>query len=815
MFKHQINVAFRALWNKKTHAIINIIGLALAVGVAILVGLFIQDEWTFDRFHAKADRIYRVWVKEDWGENQRFTNVATPFAMGPALVENFPEVERHVRIHKMGTQVKVGGQQFTETVTIGGRDFFDVFDFDVVKGSRSALSTADGLVLTEFWAKKYFGNAEPIGKPLSIQLGDDFVEFTVKAVVKKLPTNSSVRFYLLISDLNYPRLMSQEAMTSQWFNVTPETYVLLRADADALHLERKFPDVFRTLIGEENFEKSHYTVGLQPLTSINLDTRFPTELAQVSDPQYRYILGGVALLVLVVACINFVTLSIGRSISRSREVGVRKAAGATRGQLMRQFTGEALVITGISLVVGVTLAGLSLPLFNELAGRELALRTNPFTIVSSLALLMVIGVVAGSYPAMVLSGLKPAVVLKGKLAGNTRQRLRQTLVAIQLVMSVFLIGSSLVMARQLNLLQHMNLGFDQSHLVVMQLNIPRGERLVKRVSLGFERAKSFKSEFSRLKEVEGVCTASHDFANGSWTEIGYKDDLGTYRTFNLNVIDEQYVPLLKMEFARGRNFTVDDDADHRRGMIINEACAVALGMSDPIGKRLPGKAFGDHEIIGVLKDFNFQSLYSKVTPLVMVMDPAIVFSGAENINIGNTPVPKIFVRLRGGEIQDGLARLQSVWSRLSPGEEFNYSFVEQALGNQYQSDRNLGRIMRITTGLAILIVSLGLYALVALTMQARAKEVSIRKVMGATSESLLLLLSRDYFVLVIVASVVSIPFTLFMVNTWLQSFAYRVSVGWDVFAFATGIALVLCAVAIGFQVVRATTVSPVKTLKEE
>lgn len=814
MLRHLITVAFRALWNRKAHAFINILGLAMAVAVSILVGLFIQNEWTFDKFHGKADRIFRVWVKENWGENQQFFNVATPFAMGPALVENFPEVERHVRIHKMGTQVKVADKQFTETVTIGGRDFFDVFDFNLKRGTRDALSTTDGLVLTEFVAEKYFGQEDPIGKPLSIQLGDEFVQFTVKAVVETLPTNSSVRFYILLSDLNYPRLMSQEAMTSQWFSVTPETYVLLRADADAAQLERRFPPVFRTLLGSEDFDKSHYTVGLQPLTSIHLDTRFPAELAAVSDPKYSYILGGVAALVLLVACINFVTLSIGRSISRSREVGVRKAAGATRGQLVRQFTGEALVITSISLVIGVVVARLCLPLFNDLSGKALTLQANVFTIISSVGLLMLIGVVAGSYPALVLSRLRPAVVLKGKISGNTRQRLRQTLVAVQLVLSVFLIGSSLIMTRQLNLLQNKNLGFDQSHLVVMQLNIPRGAGMAKRVAQGFERAKIFKSELQRLKSVEGVCAASHDFANGAWAEVGYTDDLGTYRTFNLNVIDERYTPLMKMEFAMGRAFA-DDEVDLRRGMIINEACAAALAMSDPIGKRLPGKAFGDHEIIGVVKDFNFQSLYKKVSPLVMVMDADIVLKGSENINIGNTPVPKIFVRIKGEDMQQSLGDIEAVWSKVSPGEEFMYSFVEQKLENQYASDRNLSRIMRITTGLAILIVSLGFYALVALTMQARMREVSIRKVMGASSESLLVLLSRDYFLLVVIASVVSIPLTVYMVDGWLQSFAYRVAIGWDVFLLAMGIALGLCAAAIGFQVVRATRVSPVNTLKEE
>lgn len=814
MLKHQIIVAFRALWNQKLHALINVVGLALAVAVSVLVALFIRDEWTFDRFHLKADRIFRVWVKEDWGENQQFFNVTTPFAMGPVLEENFPEVEHQVRIHKFGTQVKVRDQQFTETLTVAGRDFFDVFDFALFKGSTTALSTADGVVLNEYAATRYFGNADPIGQPLSIQLGDEFVEFTVKAVARTLPTNSSVRFYLLISDLNYPKLMSREAMTSQWFNVTPETYVLLREGAAPDALEKKFPALFRTLIGEEDYNKSHYTVGLQPLTTIHLDTRFPAGVAQVSDPRYSYILGGVAALVLIVACINFVTLSIGRSISRSREVGVRKAAGASRAQIMRQFTGEALVVTGVAIVTGLVVARLALPVFNELSGKQLKLQASAFTFLSAAALLMVTGLIAGSYPAFILSRLRPAVVLKGKLSGNTKQRLRQALVTVQLALSVFLIGSSLIMNRQLDLLRNRNLGFDQSHLVVMQLNVPRGQGLAVRVSKGFEKARLYEPELQRLGSIEGFCAASHDFANGTWTEVGFTDEQGTYRTFNLNIIDAAFIPLMKMEFAGGRNFTRDDEADFRRGVIINEACAAAWGMADPIGKRLPGKDFGEHEIIGVLKDFNFQSLYHKVTPLVMVMDPKIILSGTENINIDSSPVPKLFVRVRGTETEKAMSDLESIWRKIDPGEEFTYSFVEARLENQYRSDNNLHRIMRITTALAIAIVCLGLYALVSLTMTARAREVSVRKIMGASGKSLAALLSRDYFLLVLIASALAIPVTSYAMSSWLQAFAYRVQIGWDVFLLTTLIALGLCAVAISLQIIRATRVSPVETLRE-
>lgn len=817
MLKNYLTIAYRSLWRSKAHSTINVIGLSLGIACCILIVLFVKDEWTFDTFHTKAERIFRAYVKEDYGENQQFFNTVTPFPLGPALKENFPDVQHQVRINTIGNTVRVGDNQFAETVMIVGQDFFKVFDFPAVKGStENVLQEMTGIVLTERIAQKYFGTADPINKTVSIQLGELMEEFSVKAVVKNIPINSSIQFDLLISDLNYPKLYNERVLTAAWFNVIPETYVVLREGVDVNVLQNKFPSVFKTVIGEEQFNESKYTVGLQPLTDIHLNTNFPVGIAPVSNPRYAYILSAVALLILVVACINFVTLSVGRSLKRAKEVGIRKVVGAARQQLVFQFLGEAVIITIISLLVGVVLAVLNLPLFNQLSGKNLSLGVDGFTLLMSFSLIAIIGLFAGSYPAFILSNFKPVSILKGSITGmSSRQGLRKVLVGVQLVLSIFLISSTLIMQGQMEYLQNKNLGFNKEQLAVLQLNVPRAGRLPDRVKVGFERVQQFKNELTRIPDVAGVCGSSHDFGNGSWTNVGYTDDHGTYRNFNMNVVEPDYFTVLNMQFESGRNFDINNPSDARRGLIVNEAFVKELGWDDAIGKRIPGKNFVDHEIIGVVNDFNFSSLYTKVQPLALVMDPTVVLSGSENINIDNSPIPKVLIRLRPGNMTHAIAEVKTVWDKLTGGEEFTFTFVDQALAAQYHGDQNLNKIISIATILAMVIGSLGLYGLASLSMQNKTKEISIRKVLGATERSLLVLLSKEYVYLIGISLVVSVPITWYLMLEWLQSFEYRVMIGWQVFAWAGGISLIIALITISYQTMKTASAQPAETLKYE
>ena len=816
MIRHYLKIAFRSLVRSKVHSSINILGLSLGIASCLLITLFVKDELTFDRFHEKANRIFRAYAIEDWGVNQRFFDTATPFPLGPALKDNLPEVEHIVRIHNIEAQIKVNHQLFSEQVTIAGEDFFSVFDFKVLKGeSKDLLHAQSNALITQDVAKRFFGNTDPINKTISIQMGERFEDFSIKAVLENPPANSGIQFSMMISDLNNPRLYSERLLTSAWFNITPETYVLLRQGVDPQKLSSKFPSIFKPLLGED-YDKSKYLVGLQPLTSIHLDTSFPPALAPVSDPKYTYILSAIAILILIVACINFVTLSVGRSIKRSKEVGIRKVAGAQRRQLIFQFIGEAIMITVVSLVSGLLLAMIGLPLFNDLAGKQLTFRPDAFMTFVLLSLVAVIGLFAGSYPAFVLSAFQPIAVLKGLVqTGGSKQSVRKVLVGVQLVLSIFLISSTLLMQKQLKYLQAKNLGFDREQLAVIQLNVPGGGRLRDQIPIGFEKAEQFKIELARIPEIASVCASSHDFGNGSWVNVGYTDDLGTYRTFFYNTVDDDYIKTLTMKILAGSEFSEDQPSDKRRSIIVNEAFAKSYGWSDAIGKRLPGKNFPDHEVIGVVEDFNYSSLYSKVDPLVLAMDPLVVFSGIENINISNSPIPKLIIRLRSGNAPSTIEEIKKVWDKLTDGEEFAFSFVDQALDAQYRNDKNLGKIVSIATGLAIIIAGLGLYGLASLAMKNRMKEISIRKALGATSQSLLLLLSKDYFYLIMVSLLLSVPVTWYVMSGWLSSFEYRVSIEIREFCIAGVISLVIAMVAIGYQAIEAAWSPPAETLKYE
>lgn len=815
MLKNYLKIAFRSLLRSKTHSIINILGLGIGIACCILIVLFVKDEWTFDTFHTKADRIYRVWAREDYGKDEVFFYTVTPFPMGPTLKDNFAEVEYQVRINNIGPQVKLGENLFSERVTIGGKDFFKVFDFDVEKGdTQTALEGANNVVITKRMAVKYFGESEPINKVLAIQLGDDFQDFAVKAVVKDVPTNSSIQFDILISDLNYPKLYSERALTSGWFNITPETYVLLRKDAGASQLEKKIQPFMKTVLGSDFDAK--YEVGLQPLTDIHLNTYYPAGIAPVSNPKYAGILAAIALLILIVACINFVTLSVGRSIKRAKEVGIRKVVGAERKHVIFQFIGEAVIVTIISLVVGVLLSYLNLPLFNDLSGKQLVIEANGFMLLVSLTTVLIIGLLAGSYPAFVLSGFRPVTILKGNITtGSSKQGLRKVLVGVQLVLAIFLISSTLVMRDQLEYLQNKDMGFNKEQLMAIQMNVPGNFRLTERIRKGFENVQPFKNELGKINGVAEVFAASHDFGNGTWTQVGFTDEGDSYRTFNLNVIDADYLPAMKIEMVEGRNFSEENLSDKRRSVIVNEALVKSYGMTDPVGKRLPGKNFEDHEIIGVVKDFNYASLYTSVEPLVLVMDVEVIAAGIENINIDNNPTPKLMVRLQPGNMNSTIDEVKSVWDKLTNGEEFAFTFVDDAMAAQYRADQNLGKIISIATILAMLIGGLGLYALASLAMQNRTKEISIRKVMGATEQSLLALLSKDYLYLVGGSLLLSVPMTYFIMTNWLQSFEYKVSISWQVFVFAGGISLVVAIVTISYQAIKTAWSQPAKTLKYE
>ena len=816
MVRNYIIIAWRNLWKHKLSSLINIIGLGLSIACCILIALFVREEWTFDKFHTKADNIYRAFVKEDYGENEQFFNTVTPFPLGPVLKENFSEILAEVRITPSNTIVKSGDEQFSEQVLIVGKSFFRMFDFESIAGDgNEALNQQQGVIISEKTARKYFGDQNPLHKPLSIQIGQEFEEFEVQAIVKNPPGNSSIQFDFLISELNLSKFFPENLITSAWLSVTPETYLLLRNGVTSQQVEAKFPPLFETLLGQNQYNHSKYYVGLQPLTAIHLDNEFPVGLAMVSNPKYSYILSGVALLILIIASINFITLAVARSVRRTKEVGIRKMMGAARTQLIGQFIGESVIVSCIATLVGLILAVINISLFNQMAGKELIIDFNFFTALLLACLVVLMGVFAGSYPAYIMSLFKPVDIIKGGKQGDTKQNIRKTLVGLQIVISAFLITTTLLMRQQLQYLQNKDLGFEKEQLVVIPMDITGEGSMLEIIKRGFEKARQMEIQLAALPGVISSGATSHDFGNGNWTNIGYTDEQGSYRTFNLNIIDENYLQTLKIDLTAGRNFSPQFPADKNTGIIINQAFADAYGWLKPLGERIPGANFGKHEVIGVVQDFNYAALYSSVEPLVMVMNPDIIMSGMENIEVSSSPLAKLILRLSSESKMESINQVKEKWNKIIGQGSFSFSFVDETLIAQYRADLNLNRIINISTWLAIIIGSLGLYALTSLAMQNRSKEMGLRRVLGATQSALLLLISKEYLYLVLLSFIISVPPTWYLIREWLSNFEYRITLGPGQFVLSGLLALTIALCTIGYQALKNTHANPVDTLRNE
>ena len=805
MLSNYFKVALRYLMRNKGYSIINILGLAIGITCCVLVMLFVRSEWSYDRFHSKADRIYRVWLQEDY-EGHAFTNTLTPIPLGPTLQSNIPDIESSCRVNLFNTLVQYGGNRFNEAISMVDSNFFQLFDFGLVEGSRqNTFPNSRSLVVSEELAKKYFGKEEPIGKNLELQLGTEKVLFTVTAVCKKTPHESSIQFDMLIPHSNDHLLYNERQRLRGWTQVWEETYVLVRDGIDQKTAEQKFPALVKKIAGE-NYKENQYNLHLQPITDIHLNKKLPAGNSPVSDPAYSYILATIGILILLIACINFVTLSVGRSATRAMEVGVRKVLGAERAQLIRQFWGEALFMVVISLLIGIGFSSLLLEPFNQIANKDLTLAFDGFTVLFIIGLLATVAIMSGIYPAIVLSAFAPIKVLKSKLqSGSAIGLFRKGLIAGQFVASIMMIIGTLVIGHQLNFLRTKNLGYNKEHIVVIPTNKSRAE--------GIPLAERFKGELDKNSQVLSTAVSLFSFAEPGWINLGYEDDKKVYRNFRMNAIDADFVKTMNLEIIKGRNFSPGNPADVTGSMIVNEALAKEYGWDDPIGKRLPGRY--EHQVIGVVKDFHFESLHNLIQPLMLVMKPDSVFRRSSDVSFGFAPQPRVNVRLKAGNLKDQMAIIQRAWKTVAGDQDLEYRFLDESIDSMYREEQRLGSVVRYASMLSIFIACMGLFGLATLVVARRTKEIGIRKVLGADVKGLVGLLSKDFLVLVIIASVIAFPISWWALNRWLEDFAYRISIEWWVFMAASSVALLIAMVTVSFQAIKAAIANPVNSLRTE
>jgi len=808
MIRNYLKTAYRGLLKNKGFTVLNILGLSLGLASCLLIIFYVVDELSYDRYNTKADRIYRVNEDLKLGENNVLYAVAMP-PLAKTLKTDFPYVENTVRIKNAGSaHVKKGTASILENrMAFADPSLFDVFTLPMITGDpKSALAEPNSVVLTESTAKKYFSSTNVVGKTLAFDNGF----FKITGVIRDIPQQSHFSFDFFISMSSFP-----DSKSNEWLRSDYNTYVLFKDAADSKKLAASFPAFLNKYSGDQMksqlhmdinaFEKSgsFFRLNLTALTDIHLKSNRSGELSANGTVQYVYIFSAIALFILLIACVNFMNLSTARSANRAREVGVRKVLGSAKKHLVAQFLTESTLLTFAATVIAFVATMALLPAFNQLSGKQITVdeHTLGWLIPALLLIVLFVGAIAGSYPAFYLSAFQPIDVLKGKLAtGFKGSGLRSFLVVLQFSISIFLIISTIVIYNQLHFIQSKNLGYNRSQVLIVQNVFELNKQ-----------AGVFKQEVKKLPGVvDATLTGFLPTSNWKSTAIYFKDASFDQKKALFPQsweVDENYISTLEMKMAAGRNFSADMLTDSS-GVIINEAAAKFLGLKDPINKTLYKSNGGEQNvanskhlhIIGVVKDFNFSSLRDVVSPVVLTLAHN---TGALSIRVRTANIPAL------------LAQIKASWKELSPGVQMNYSFMDQDFDASYRAEQRTGTISLIFSSLAIIIACLGLFGLAAYAAEQRAKEIGIRKILGARITAIAGMLSFDFIKLVLLAILIALPTGWYLMNKWLQGFAYRQDIKWWVLALAGFTAIFIALITVSFQSIKAALSNPVESLRSE
>ncbi len=794
MLKNYLRIAFRNLWRHKGLSLLNIIGLTVGMVAFYLIFLYVSNELSYDTMHAKADRIYRIVADIKTPTETLHTNKPA-WAIPPHLIGQLPEVQTAVRINQGDNWlVDKGDQHFEEDeVAVADSNFFQVFDFPLIKGNpNTVLKDPYSVVLTQTTAKKFFGDANPIGQSLALTRGKWHA--TVTGVMKDIPENSQIKATMIISMSTMTRMLNP-GLDDEWGNYWADGYVLLKPGASAASLEKKLPAFLEKMDGREMREsKMVPTLHLEPLKDVYLySTRDGSKTGNITNV---YIFSIVGAFILSIACINFINLTTARSADRAKEVGVRKVVGALKGQLARQFIGESVILCLIAYLLSVLFAALLIYPFNQIAGKVIS--ENIFSHAGYLLILLgvavLIGIAAGVYPALVLSSFQPVSVLKGRFATGTRGIfLRKALVIVQFTIATALIIGTLVVYNQLNYMRSQDLGFSKDQKVILNT---RGDsaKLV------------FKQEVSRLPGV--LSTAMSGSVPGGGNPGAYsqiENVKGDMQVANLDLyfVDFDYIPQFKIKIIAGRPFSRDFMTDTTHAMILNEAAVKMFGYTSP--EQAIGKKFNqwgrDGTIVGVMKDFHFRSLQEVIKPLSMPIEPR----GCDLVSIN----------LDGHHLPATIAGIERTWKRILPDKPFTYFFLDEYFDKQYRAEDRFGRLFLYFAILAIFISCLGLMGLASYSTLQRTKEIGVRKIVGASVGSIVLLLSKDFLKLVGWAFLIAAPLAWFFCHGWLEGFAYRTGLSWWIFALAGLAALLIAVLTVSYQYVRAALMNPVVSFRSE
>ncbi len=806
MFRNYLKIAWRNLVRNRAYSAINIIGLALGLATCLLIMLFVLDELSYDRFNEKADRIVRVVFRGFiQGGKMNEAHVMPPVAQ--TLKADYPEVLESTRLRQGGAPlITVGDKTFKDdAIVYVDSNFFQVFTLPLLQGdAKTALIRPNTAVITQAMARKYFGNDNPVGKIVSVK--DWKVTYQITGVIEKVPTNSHFHFDLFVSMASFP-----DAKSNSWMNSEFYTYLVLPKSYDYRQLEAKMPQVVERYMAPQlqqamgmtlaQFRQKGNDIGLflEPLTDIHLHSNMTMNLEAGSDIRYVYIFGAVALFMLLIACINFMNLSTAGASKRAKEVGIRKVLGSVKMALANQFLIESLLLTAIAMLLAIGLVYIALPLFNQLAGKELTLNfmANAWLLPGLLLSGLLVGVLAGSYPAFFLSSFKPIAVLKGTFTSSQNSiGLRSGLVVFQFFISISLMVGATVVYRQLSYIQNKKLGYDKDQVLVL----PETWLLGKKEDV-------FRNQIMQDPRVVNVSTSGYLPAgpsnNNNFTVYPETNSTQLIKTLRYDV-DYNYIPTLGMQLATGRNFSQEYGTDSS-GVILNETAVRAMGWGENgLGHTITNAnnegRKATYRVIGVVKDFHFKSMHEQIAPLIMVLGH----------NSGT-----VIVKVKTKDISGLLVSLKQQWNQLMADAPFAYSFLDERFMSTYRAEQKIGSILGIFAGLTIFVACLGLFGLATFTAEQRTKEIGVRKVLGASVASIVTLLSRDFLKLVLIAIVIASPIAWYAMNRWLQDFAYKIDIEWWVFVGAGLLAVGIALLTVSFQSVKAALMNPVNSLRSE
>jgi putative ABC transport system permease protein len=786
MFKNYFNVALRNILKRKLYSFINAFSLSIGIAFCILIYLFIRDEKSFDQFHSNKNHIYRMEAKRD-PKNSSTRDPWLQFGLRNILKEEVPQIKYATRFNDGRTVLRYGDQIFSEKITYVDSDFFKMFSFKLLTGNAEKLfENKFEVVITPEIAEKYFGKEDAMGKTISIDNGGERL-FTIAGIIETPSANSSLDFKILVPQESIP---GYEKRMTDWSVFGTPCFVQLLDNADSAQFRVSLGKVAPKYIGD-------IKLVFTPLTEMHLMKSVGWH--KVSDPQYAYILGGLAVLILMIACINYISLALTTSASRRKEVGVRKVTGAGRKQVMYQFGFESLLLACISMLIGVMLVILFLPSFNQFTGKGIVIAWKDwFELLSiGLTLTFVVGILAGSYPSVFLSRFQPALVLKGHFTSQLQASFTKPLVVLQFFLSASLIICSVIMYRQMKFVATKDLGYNKDQTLVIQTQTGWRDKEANKI---VERFRTRAQGESGIVSVAGTGSSFNQGVGRFWYKIK-----GEEKAAYVYAVDPDYLSTLGIQLVQGRNFDSNIFSDSS-AVIVNEALVKDLKWTDPLNEYLnwredtvdPGS-----RVIGVVKDYHFLSLEENIEPLFLTMDK---FFGYHT---------KMLVRVEAGNVPASLDKVQGLWKELFPDKPFDYTFLDQDVAKQYESYERWMSITGLATGFAILISCMGLFGLAGINALNRTKEIGIRKVLGAGMSSIFILLNKQYVWLSLFAFVLAVPLSWYVMSEWLASFKFSIAISWELFALSTLAGLVIATATVSYHAFKAATVNPADTLRSE